>query len=199
MAHPTVGQTPLLAKLFGDALDEFKPRRIALAGCATGNGLDRVDPGRVERVLALDINPEYLALTAARYSELLDDRLYLRRVDLADALATGEAMAPGGFDLIHAALIFEYVDPALLLPALAAALDSGGVLTVLLQLPTSEQAPVSETPFEGVRILDSVLNLVPPDHFAAIAKAVGLFRLRLERHKLVDSGKEFELSFWRRG
>ncbi len=199
MAHPTVGQTPLLAKLLGDAMDEFKPRRIALVGCATGNGLDRVNPEQAKRVLALDINPEYLTLTAARYGELLGKRLTCRRVDLADKKAAGDAMVSGDFDLIHAALIFEYVDPVMLMPVLAEALDAEGVLVVLLQLPTSEQAPVSESPFEGMRVLDSIFKLVPPEHFAAIAKSVGLFRIRLERHKLTAAGKEFELSMWRRG
>ncbi len=198
MAHPAVGQTPFLAKLFREILDEFLPRRVALPGCATGNGLEHVKPGSVDSVLALDINAEFLALAASRHGERLGDSLSLREADLADPEAGAAALAPGDFDLIHAALIFEYVDPVLLLPLLADALAPGGALTALLQLPDPEQDAVSTTPFTDLRRLESVIELVPPDHFAAIARSQGLFRFRLEHRKLPISGKSFELSIWRR-
>lgn len=195
MAHPDVGQSAFLATHFGDLLAEFRPRRAALLGCATGNGLEFVNPQHTEHLLALDLNPDYLALVAARHGDALGGVLSTRRVDLRVAGERDAALPPAAFDLIHAALLFEYLDPAALLPALARSLAPGGRLAVVLQLPGIGHGAVSDTPFVGVRVLEPLLELVAPPDFAAAACAAGLVAMRREM-RVLSSGKGFELSLW---
>jgi hypothetical protein len=40
-------------------------------GCAGGNGLDRIVGRTVERVVAVDVNPDYIERTHDRYAEVL--------------------------------------------------------------------------------------------------------------------------------
>src|SRR6476646_10390128 len=61
-----------------------------------------------------------------------DFELDIRCADLADVV-----LEPGEFDLVHAGLVLEYVEWPLLLPRVAASLTSGGVLSVVLQLPSA--------------------------------------------------------------
>ena len=198
MAHPAVGQLDFLAARFADALRKVAPRRLALLGCATGNGLEQVDPERVERVLGVDINPEYLRVAEARHRAHFAERLVLRCADLGDPVAATAALAPGDFDLIHAALLFEYIEPARLLPVLADALAESGTLVVLLQLPVADHGAVTPTPFTGVRVLEPLLKLRHPAGFAAAAEAASLHCLSEETLAL-PTGKRFHLSYWRRG
>jgi len=198
MAHDSVAQTSLLADCFGHMLAERKPRRVALLGCATGNGLEHVDPDRCERVLGVDLNPDYLALAAERHGGRLGEALVLREADLGYAAAAAAILPPERFDLVHAALLFEYLDPAALLPVLAATLAADGVLSVLLQMPVAGKGAVSESPHvEGVSILEPLLKLVPPERFAAAAREVGLERVREEELRS-SAGKGFHFSVWRR-
>ena len=60
MSSPEVDQLSVLSRLFREALERFLPADVLLLGCATGNGLDRVDRSVTRRVTAVDINPEYL-------------------------------------------------------------------------------------------------------------------------------------------
>ncbi len=196
MAHPDVGQLGFLAERFAVALRAGAPRRVALLGCATGNGLERVDPERVELLLGVDLNPEYLALTEARHRARFGERLVLRCADLGDPVVAAAALAPGGFDLIQAALLFEYLEPARLLPVLAGALSPQGRLTVLLQLPVAEHSAVTATPFTGVRVLEPLLRLRHPAGFAAAAEAAGLVGVGEETLAL-PTGKRFHESHWR--
>jgi len=197
MAHPEVAQLGFLADRFATSVRATAPRRLALLGCATGNGLERIDPRQVERVLGVDINPEYLAIAETRHRARFGDHLVLRCADLGDPAAAAAALAPGGFDLIHAALLFEYLEPAPLLAVLAAALAPEGRLAVLLQLPVAGHGAVTDTPFLGVRALEPLLRLRDPASVAAAAAAAGLVQLGKETLALT-TGKRFHESHWRR-
>jgi SAM-dependent methyltransferase len=197
MAHPAVGQLGFLADLFEESLAALRPRRIALLGCAAGNGLERVEPSGVADLLAVDINQDYLELAEARHRARLGQRLRLRCANLDDPAVAAALLAPGSFDLIHAALLFEYITPARLLPVLARALAPAGRLITLLQLGFGTHGPIVDTPFTGVRVLEPLLRLVPPDAFAAAAAGAGLAPDG-EETRTLPSGKSFQLSRWRR-
>lgn len=64
-------------------------------------------------MLALDINARFLRAVKCRHGSRLTG-LELIAADLETAPNT-----PALFDLIHAALLFEHADPALVLPTLA--------------------------------------------------------------------------------
>ena len=197
MAHPAVGQLGFLADLFEESLRTLRPRRIALLGCAAGNGLERVDPSGVADLLGVDINQDYLELAEARHRVRLGQRLRLRCANLDDADVAAALLTPGSFDLVHAALLFEYVTPARLLPVLARALAPAGRLVALLQLPVEGHGAISETPFTGVNVLEPLLRLVSPEAFAAVAARAGL-ALEREETRTLPVGKSFRLSHWRR-
>src|SRR5258708_2875502 len=68
MALPSVGQAQLLRATLQRTVKEFQPRSLAILGVAGGNGLESLDRATVRRVVALDFNPDYLALCTRRYA-----------------------------------------------------------------------------------------------------------------------------------
>jgi SAM-dependent methyltransferase len=131
-----------LARIFGEVVAAARPRSIALLGCATGNGLEAVDPAVTSRVVGVDLNPEYLALARRRHAAL-GEALDLR---CADLLAC--ALEPAAFALVHAALVFEHLDPAALAASIAAWLAPRagwlaprGICSVVLQVATDGRPP----------------------------------------------------------
>jgi len=140
---------------------------MAVLGCGTGNGIDVIDPARTRRFVGVDLNPDYLALAARRHPRLAGIATWtcadIEQSDLETA----------GFDLIHAALMFEYVDPAPLLPRIAGWLAPDGVLSVVSQLPGGD-AKISPTAFPSLGTLEGLMRLVPPDHLRELAARAGL-------------------------
>ena len=61
MEAPQVGQAAMLRDILGEFVTRLRPASLALLGAAGGNGLECVEPGVVRRVVAVDINPDYLA------------------------------------------------------------------------------------------------------------------------------------------
>lgn len=192
MASPRVRQLQLMSRIFGELLREHDPRSVGIVGVATGNGLERIDPERVRRVVGVDINPAYLAIARARHGARIP------RLDLRCADAARARIAPRSLDLVYAALIFEYVDPEVLVPRIASWLRPGGVLAAFLQLPVAGHGKVSETPFAGVRILEPIIHLVEPARFRGIALASGFAELR-SGTRGPRAGKRFFLGVYRRG
>lgn len=190
MGSPGVRQLEFLSRVFGELMTEYAPESLLLLGCATGNGLERVDPGRTRRLVGLDINPEYLEICRERHGKRLPG-LELIRADFA----TFEA-ATASFDFVHAALFFEYVEPESAMRKISRWLRPGGILAVVLQLPHGSGGNVSETEFEGVKILEPAIRLVDPDVFRRLARGFGFAEARISREQL-RSGKEFFTGVYR--
>ncbi len=190
MASPGVRQLEFLSRVFGELMQEFAPESLLLLGCATGNGLERIEPGRIRRLVGLDINPEYLEICRERHGERLPG-LELVCADFA-SFETGTA----SFDFVHAALFFEYVEPESAMRKISRWLAPGGILAVVLQLPHGSGGNVSETEFEGVKILEPAIRLVDPDVFRRLARKFGLSETRFSRERLA-SGKEFFIGVYR--
>ena len=83
MADPAVRQTPFLDAVFARALAAHRPGTVAILGCATGTGLGHLAtrPRRGPAV-AIDLNPEYLAIARARHAASLSE-LILVQADAA--------------------------------------------------------------------------------------------------------------------
>jgi len=190
MGSPGVRQLEFLSRVFGQLMTAYAPESLLLLGCATGNGLERVDPGRTRRLVGLDINPEYLEICRERHGERLPG-LELVRADFA-TFETGTA----SFDFVHAALFFEYVEPESAMRKISRWLKPGGILAVVLQLPHGSGGNVSETEFEGVKILEPAIRLVDPDVFRRLARKFGFAEARSSRERL-GSGKEFFTGVYR--
>lgn len=165
-----------------------RPGRLAVLGCGPGDGLEIVDPAITERFTGVDLNPEYLALARQRHPHLTDWRC---------APVEGCELPAASFDLIHAALLFEYVDAAKVVPRIAGWLAPGGVLSVVLQLPGGEAA-ISPTRFASLLALSGLMRLVPPEELVRVAGGAGLTQESSEQVPLAR-GKSFWTATFRAG
>jgi SAM-dependent methyltransferase len=186
MSSPTVNQRPVLNRLLGDALATVRPRIVLVLGGSTGNGLEHIGPDVTSRVTVVDINPAYLRRLGERFPNP-GFELDVRCADLAGGVLDREA-----FDLVHAGLVLEYVEWRTLLPRVAAALRLDGVLSVVLQLPSTSSPAVTPTAFTSLRSLESLFRVVEPDALVAAARGGGL-TLRHRRTEPLAAGKAFEV------
>jgi len=190
MGDPSVGQLQMLSEVFAEVLREVRPRTVAVLGCATGNGFEHVDTAVTRVAVGIDVNPDYLAVACRRFGKSVAG-LSLVCADLACF-----DLAPHSLDLVHAALVLEYVEPVGLIRRAARWLRPGGTLAVLLQLPSEHSGKVSATPFTSLRRLEGVMKLVEPTVVGTAASESGLVETRATT-LVLDSGKSFFLARYR--
>ncbi|HEX05396.1 MAG TPA: class I SAM-dependent methyltransferase, partial [Bacteroidetes bacterium] len=107
MGHESVGQTDALNRIFADLIKQYPPKKgICVLGCATGNGFEHIPDDKMVRVVGVDINLNYLHLVRERHG----DRLRWLELQCRDVLRC--EFPDQAFDHVHAALLFEYTDPA---------------------------------------------------------------------------------------
>ena len=188
MASPEVAQAQMIAGALAELLQTHRPRSLAVIGCAGGNGFERVDRLQTTRVVGVDINPSYLAEARRRFDGAFD----ALELICADVGAETDELAFAPVDLIFAALIFEYVDARVVLPRLAARLNAGGLLAVLLQLPALGVPEITRTSHTRLATLAPVMRLVDPDAIADAARVAGLAPSGIRRIDL-PTGKSFQL------
>ena len=186
MSSPTVNQRSVLSRLMGDALESVRPRTMLVLGCSTGNGLEHVNPEVTSHVAVVDLNPAYLLRLGERFPNP-GFELDVRCADLADVMLEREA-----FDLVHAGLVLEYLEWPLLLPRVATTLKSGGVLSVVLQLPSASTPAVTPTTFASLRSLETLFRFVEPGALIEAARGEGL-TLMNQRTESLRAGKAFEV------
>ena len=192
MSSPEVAQSQVLNRLLRDALGTTRPRSVLVLGCSTGNGFEHVDPAVTSRIVGVDINPVYLERLVEHFAHPAF-ALDVRCTDLA-----AYRFEPEAFDLVHAALVFEYVEWSLLLPRVVGTLNPGGVLSVVLQLPSRARPAVTPTGFTSLRSLESVFRFVEPDRFISDATTLGLYP-ESRRTEPLKSGKAFEVLRLKKG
>ena len=185
MDHESVGQLGFLREVFAEALTDHRPESVVVAGCATGNGFDRIDPGVTRRVIGVDVNPEYLRVARKRYADSIED------LDLRCSELSACEIEAGSIDLVHAALILEYVDPREVIERMAGWLRPGGTLVIVLQCPAASN--VSHTEIESVRCLEGSIHLIDPAAVEELAEKAGL-RLQRSRRIVLPAGKPFVIA-----
>lgn len=191
MNSETVGQLSVLNEIFQGVLKEIPSRNLAVLGCGTGNGFEHIDPRITERVLGIDINPEYLSILEKRYGSRLQ-MLELVCSDLNDY-----SCPDNSFDLIFAALVFEYIDYEKILERIYGWLTLQGSLVVILQLTSPESGMISETPYSSIKSLDSIMRLVNPAVFDRTAEKCGLIKTK-EDEITLKLGKRFLVSYFKK-
>ena len=134
MSSAEVGQLAALGDALGEACARFRPARLLVVGCATGNGFEHVDGRVTRRVVGLDVNLCYLEIARERFGGTC------RGLQLVCADASCHEFEPGSFDLIFAGLILEYVRPDHLLERMAAWLAGDGCCCVVIQRPDPHRA-----------------------------------------------------------
>ncbi len=190
MALPSIAQAQMLGGQLESLALEYLPSSVALVGCAGGNGLEQLNPEKVTRVVAIDINPDYVRQTVIRHSQRFD-RFEPYCVDVQS-----ERLAFGSVDLIFAPLIFEYVDVSVALRELRRNCHESTILAAVLQLPGTTHEQISPSAFAGVRTLASSMHLVPPEHFRSMAVLAGFIHLRSAAFRS-PAGKPFCLEIFR--
>lgn len=150
MRLDTVAQASALSEVFRATLAAVRPASVALIGCAGGNGLEHIDRTITKRVVAVDLNPDYLAVCVRRFTFA---------TPVAADIARPLEFAP--VDLVHAALVLEFVaEPARALAHLRAV---GAAVSLVLQVPSSKTAAVTPSPYsETLAGLAPIHRLVDP-------------------------------------
>ncbi len=181
MGPQGVDQLAPLSQIFQEVYVATQPDRVLVLGCTTGNGLEHVDPGVTKRIVGVDVNLQYLGIARQRFFHLGP------RLELFNAQVEKFRDAPGGFDLVHAALIFEYLHPEPLVRKIAEWLAAKGTCSVVLQLPGGEGP---ESPSKAMRLIERAMRLVNPEELTRIFEAYKLPRRR-SRVVALRHGKSF--------
>lgn len=180
-----VGQSQMLADVFGELLNEYSPASVAVIGCAGGNGFDRIPPDTIKRVVGVDINPVYIEEVRKRFKH----RFKMLELYTGD-VQTNEICFPP-VDLLFAGLLLEHVDVNSTLKRIVSMLKQGGVLGVVLQLPAPNAATVTPSPFKSLIPLSQNMNLVNPKQLKKLAEALNCKEIKSRLIEL-QSGKCFQ-------
>lgn len=191
MSSPDVQQLPVLNEIFRRVVDHFNPRSVCIPGSTTGNGFEHLIGRELDLILGIDINYRFLSECRAWFAEDLPN-LNLLCADLNSLV-----FRKGSFDLVHAALVFEYVDVDKLVADIYGWLNWGGIMSVVLQLPSEHSAPVSDTPYESLKQLNNLLKLVEVDRFIDIAGQKGFTEIKSEYVDL-QKGKKFYVGYFKK-
>lgn len=167
-----------------------RPVSLAIIGCAGGNGLDRLIPLSIPRIVALDVNPNYVATTLQRYAHLLPG-LEGRVADIAENRPYFDPV-----DLLYCGLIFEHVDTQFALKTLGHHCVLGGTLVVVLQGSEERGSPVTPSPFESLRVLGQTMQIVDPNLLQSAARDNG-FVWEASTSTTLATGKSFTTSLFR--
>lgn len=181
MGPEGVDQLAPLSTIFQEVYLAAQPDRVLLLGCATGNGLEHVNPAVTQKVTGVDVNLQYLGVARQRFMHLG------AKLELFCAEAEKFRPTPQSFDLVHAALVFEYLHPEPLVRRIAEWLAPGGSCCVVLLLPGGE-APAA--PSKPMQIIEKAMKLVPPDELTRLFQHYGLSRKRARTVPL-KHGKSF--------
>lgn len=158
-----------LSRAFALVYRAARPARLLVLGCGTGAGLEHVDPATTARVVGVDLNLQYLAVARQRHQRLG------ARLELYCADARAADLDEGGFDLVHAALLAEYVQPEALAAVMVRAAAPGATCAVVQRLQGGEPAEEASSA-ESVRALAAATRLVEPAALAALFTRRGLRR-----------------------
>lgn len=127
-SHMTeVGQAQLLSRLTKESLEQFKPNRFALLGCATGNGFEHINNKITSKVYAIDINGDYLKKCEAQFKDKIPG-IETLKLDIQE-----NELNLQDIDLYFIGLVLEYVNPEKALKKIVRTLAKNGRLVIIIQ------------------------------------------------------------------
>lgn len=186
MSLPEVAQAQLLAGIFSEHLAVHSPGSVAVAGCAGGNGFDRIDPAVTRRVVGVDLNGQYLDATRARFGT------QFKQLELVEGDIQSPMVAFAPVDMVYAALVLEYVDAGVALGRMREWLNPRGTLVTVVQLPAGDLPAVTTSQFGSLNVLETVMQFVAPEQLHATAERNGL-RSVSSATRQTPCGKRFEI------
>ncbi|MCZ7557412.1 MAG: class I SAM-dependent methyltransferase [Bacteroidia bacterium] len=167
MSAPHVRQWQALDRILAEAFAELQPQTLLIAGCGPGTGWRHIDPAVTHEVTGIDIHAGYLERIRRDHGQ----RLSGLELICGDILAMEPPRKTYG--VVVAALLFEYIDTRRGLRRLQESLHDEGTLLIVLQAAGTKPS-VSETPYDSIRRLADVMQIVSPEKFLAIAIEEGL-------------------------
>ncbi len=190
--HMGPGGTDQLSPLdnvLGEVYGEIKPERLLVLGCGTGNGFRHVDPAVTKRVVGVDINSAYIEIARDRYTGLKDS------LELCCYYAEKCTFGTESFDMIHSALLLEYLDPETMVQRIASWLMPGGTASFVIQEPSGNDGPVSKTEFKSLQLLGGIMRLMSPEVLGRLAARNGL-REKRSRKIPLKGKKQFHMALF---
>ena len=169
MGPEGLDQLGTLSSLFQESYLAAQPDRVLVLGSGTGNGLEHVDPAATRQVTCVDVNLQYLGIARQRYMHLGP------KLELFCSEAEKFRAASAAYDLVHAALIFEYVHPDTLVRKVADWLAPGGTCSVVLELPGGAGPEPASKP---LKIIERAEKHVKPAELVALFAQHGLQKRR---------------------
>lgn len=184
MSDLGVMQMQMLNNCLQQIIAEKKPASALVLGSATGNGFEHFLNSETQFVKAIDINPEYCEILKKRFSEKILG-LDVECIDLNEV-----QLLDGFYDLVHCALVFEYVDIPNLLKKIKGVVKTDGWMSVVLQQPSIKTSPVTQTSYKSLEKLSGFMHLISSDEFVKMASEAG-FHLIKKQEMLLPTGKSF--------
>ena len=177
-----IGQAQALESIFAQAYARFSPKALCVLGCGTGCGLSCIDPASTERVVCVDLNRDYLQLARKRSPQL--EPVAEWKCAKVESLSFPACV----FDMVHAALLLEYIEWQPTVARIAVWLKKDGVFSVVLQLRRGRM--ITPTRYKTIPLLRPKHRLVPPRQFLAFARRTG-FDPEYTREVPLPGGKRF--------
>lgn len=185
-----VQQLTTLAELFRYALDHSAPKSVAVLGIAGGNGLEHISPATTKRIVAVDINQQYLDEVQRRFGTLPGIEFHC-----CDLAQNDLGLEP--VELVHAALIFEHAGLERPLANALSLVAPEGRFSVVLQLPSESEQAVARTGFASIQTLKEDFALIDVDEFQHLLAQQG-FELLEQVSRPVPAGKALWLGIFSR-
>lgn len=184
MSHPSVNQHRFLGDCFHRALVKHAPTEILVIGCGTGNGLEHIDSAVTHRTTVIDFNARFLNVVKQRFQNTVCG-LEVIHGDLHRCL-----LPQGCYSMVYAGLVFEFIQPDVVLKKISQSLQPGGILEVVLQIPSETLPTVSATGIESMKQLKSIAKLVNIEEFCELCSHLKLTLIG-SCEQTLDSGKSF--------
>jgi ubiquinone/menaquinone biosynthesis C-methylase UbiE len=174
MSDSHVLQYQMLNTIFKHAYHIKQPNNLLIIGVSDGNGLEHIPKQMTTKTIALDINPEYIKIARRRFQKVLP------QCDFVCEDVENYKFPLDHFDMVHAALIFEYVEYPEIITKIAQSLTVGGVLSTVIQMENENISKISKTIYKSLQNLESIMKIVDIDEFRTCAAKNGLLNVRSE-------------------
>ena len=184
MALPGVGQSQYLAQYFSEVIELYHPHTVAILGCSGGNGLEKIDKKKLEKVICVDINPDFLKEAETRHKNKFKNIEFV----------CGDIASPDfkirNADLIYAGLVFEYVDIEPAIVNIPKFMNKKGILAVVLQKPHENIPEVTPSEYKSLEKLSQIFRFVSPAKLIELGEAHNIRSISQKEIQL-QTGKMF--------
>lgn len=154
-----IGQSQILNQLIEKHLNQYKPKKFALLGCSTGNGLEHIDSRITKTTYVIDINPKYLEITYHKFHKTLNLKPY--NIDIQNT-----ALDFMDVELFFIGLVLEYVDPLKSLKNIITTLAKNAILSLVIQ-KNEKTTFVTSTKYKSLEKLSKISNQVNEDNISS--------------------------------